>query len=51
VSIIHPVGHVLASTSDAIGRISAGLLGVLFVVWGVWRLRQYLNHYYPRKPR
>ena len=39
---------VIADASTTIGRISGGLLGVLFVVWGVWRLRQYLRHYYPR---
>lgn len=40
-----------ADASTMIGRISTGLLGVLFVVWGVWRLRQYMRHYYPRRPK
>ena len=41
----------LADANTMIGRVSAGLLGALFVVWGAWSLRRYLRHYYPRRPK
>lgn len=34
-----------------IGRILSGLLGVMFVGYGCWRLRAYIKHYYPRRPK
>ena len=41
----------LADANTMIGKISTFLLGVLFVGWGVWRLRQYMRHWYPREPK
>jgi len=35
------LADVLADAGTTIGRISAGLLGALFVVWGVWGLSRF----------
>jgi len=38
------VDALLADANTMIGKISTFLLGALFVVWGVWRLRQFMRH-------
>jgi len=40
---------VLADAGTMIGRISGGLLGAVFVIWGVWRLSHLIRS--SRRPR
>ncbi len=43
--------HAVLASDEMVGRVLSGLLGLMFVGYGCWRLRAYIKHYYPRRPR